>query len=170
MNSSPAKDAQAENAVKRQFCSFRAANRLYGADILTVKEVTGETSFTAVHHAAPEVQGLVNIRGQISLVLDLRMLLGFDKQPISPNSRVVLFKPDVGESFGFLVDSVGDVISADENMIEWRKDGRKSSEAAETSGKHERLELGVCKLEKDLLVILNPAQALASLHSSSKIH
>jgi purine-binding chemotaxis protein CheW len=148
-----------------QFCTFRVADRLYGTDIIKVKEITGETSFTPVFHAPPEVRGLVNIRGQINLVVDLRMLLGFEPAEVSASTRVVLFKPDVGEAFGLLVDSVGDVVPASESMIEWRREG---APAPVHGGVCERLETGVCKLDKALLVIIDPAMALPSLQSRTQ--
>ena len=60
----------------RLFCSFRVEGKLYGVDILDVKEVTTEMMYTRIAHAPDEVLGLVNIRGHIHLALDLRRLLG----------------------------------------------------------------------------------------------
>jgi purine-binding chemotaxis protein CheW len=146
-----------------QFCSFLVAGRLYGADILKVKEITGETSFTPVFHAPPEVKGLLNIRGQINLVLDLRMLLGFASEPLEESFRVVLFKPAVGEAFGLLVDAVGDVVAATDSMIEWR-----SSAELARKGVREgacRMETGACKLAKSLMVIIDPSLALPMIQA-----
>ena len=151
----------------RQFCSFRVAGRLYGADILKVKEITGETNITPVFHAPSEVKGIVNIRGQISLVLDLRLMLGFEPQSITTASRIVLLKPEACESFGLLVDAIGDVIAADESMIEWR---RSHEELGGVAGEHRcSLETGVCKLEKSLLVILDPSMALRYIQAKTQI-
>ncbi len=143
----------------RQFCTFIVSDRLYGADILKVKEITGEIAVTPVYHAPPEVRGLVNIRGQINLVLDLRLLLGFESKALEPESRIVLLKPESGESFGLLVDAVGDVATADESMIEWRAGLDSAKPGAE------RMETGVCKLEKRLLVILEPSVALKNVQT-----
>ncbi len=150
-----------------QFCTFHVAGRHYGVEILKVKEITGETDFTPVFHAPREVKGYVNIRGQINLVVDIRPLLGFETRKPDVSSRVVLFKPEVGEAFGILVDKIGDVVNALESKIEWRARG--GSSGGHEQGTHfntEEIETGVCKLEKSLLVILDPAKALSSVQES----
>ena len=63
--------------TQRVFCTFRLDGHLYGVDVLDVKEVTTATTATPISHAPDEVMGLVNIRGQIYLALDLRRLLGW---------------------------------------------------------------------------------------------
>lgn len=139
---------------KRQFATFHLGSRLFGVDILDVKEITPETSLTHIFHAAPEVKGYVNIRGQVHLVLDLRTLLGLENREVDSKSRVVLFKPEVGDDFGVLVDQINDIVTVDDQVIEDRRhnDG-------ELLDKGERrvsnLGIGVCKLDSELLVILD---------------
>ncbi len=154
------------SAAQRQFCSFRLAGRLYGVDILDVKEINPENTFTPIYHAPEEVRGYVNIRGQINLVLDLRRLLGFEPHQADQDSRIVLFKPHVGENFGVLVDQVGDVVSVSEDRIE---DRRADSQGA-PEGRERRNELraarGVCKLEQELLVILDARVFLTTIKTN----
>ena len=92
--------------------------RLFGVDILDVKEVTAETTFTRVAHAPDEVLGLVNIRGHIYLALDLRRLLGMPATVVTGDSRLVLFKPSVGNAFGVVVDEISDIQTVDASRIE----------------------------------------------------
>ena len=77
-------------APKAANCSARSAvnGRLFGVDILDVKEVTAETAYTRVAHAPDEVLGLVNIRGHIYLALDLRRLLGMPATVLTGDSRI----------------------------------------------------------------------------------
>ncbi len=138
----------------KQFCSFRAAGRLFGVDILTVKEITSETEFTPVFHAPPEVKGYLNIRGQIHLVVDLKKLIGIeDTSEDKGGGCVVLFKPDVGESFGIFVDKIGDVIEADMARMEKHNGGDNHSEA-------DSIITGTYKLERELVVILDSRRIL----------
>src|SRR4051794_22520133 len=104
--------------TQRMFCTFRVNDRLFGVDILDVKEVTAETTFTRVAHATDEVLGLVNIRGHIYLALDLRRLLGMPATVVTGDSRLVLFKPSIGNAFGVVVDEIPDIQPADTNRIE----------------------------------------------------
>lgn len=148
---------------KRQFCTFWLSNRLFGVDILHVKEITSELEFTPVFHAPSEVKGYVNIRGQIHLVIDLRLLLGFENKDIMKTSKVILFKPEVGESFGMLVDRIGDVleISEDEMERERSKDQNELEESEKSRGMY--LKEGVCKLKDQLLIILSAKNLLTSI-------
>ena len=144
----------------RRFCAFRVAGRLYGVDILDVKEVNPETGFTPVFHAPKAVRGYVNIRGRIHLILDLRRILGFEPLETDEQSRLVLFKPTVGESFGVLVDSIDDVVEVEAERIE---SGGLAEEEDITSGEAgqdpHNVVTGVCRLQDTLLLILD-AQAL----------
>src|SRR3954449_5061289 len=105
-------------ATQRMFCTFRVNDRLFGVDILDVKEVTAETTCTRVAHAPGEVLGLVNIRGHIYLALDLRRLLGLPATSVTDESRLVLFKPSVGSAFGVVVDQIGEIQAVDSDHIE----------------------------------------------------
>jgi len=148
---------------KRQFCTFRIGERLYGVDILDVKEINTETDFTPIFHSPPEIKGYVNIRGQIHLILDLRLMLGLDVRESDEYSRLVLFKQNVGESFGILVDRIGDVAEVEEQMIE---DRRQEEKSLPKNGDRRKTDLGagVCKLDDTLLVILNSQNLLKFLN------
>jgi purine-binding chemotaxis protein CheW len=151
--------AYLKDNAKRQFCTFQIHDRLFGVDILDVKEVNPETNFTPIFHAPQEVRGNVNIRGQIYLVLDLRLILGFETKPADEKSRVLLFKSEVGEPFGILVDRIGDVVTVDENQIENR---RQTDHGPSDQADRRTLDLsdGICKLEDTLLIIMNSQNLL----------
>jgi purine-binding chemotaxis protein CheW len=142
----------------RLFCTFRVDGRLFGVDILDVKEVTAETAYTRVAHAPDEVLGLVNIRGHIHLALDLRALLGLPAADLAPTSRLLLFKPAVGNSFGVVVDEIAEIESAGPDRIE----AFTREEHAAAAGQVQRVDLieAVCKLASELLVVLNPRRFL----------
>jgi purine-binding chemotaxis protein CheW len=151
-----ADDATASPPESRRFCAFRLAGRLYGTDILDVKEVNPETAFTPVFHAPEEVRGLVNIRGRIHLILDLRRILGFEFREADEQSRLVLFKPAVGESFGVLVDSIDDVVEVGAERIE--TGGLAEEEdifSTEPGQDPHNVVTGVCRLQDTLLLILD---------------
>jgi purine-binding chemotaxis protein CheW len=144
---------------QRLFCTFRVDGRLFGVDILDVKEVTAETTYTRVAHAPDEVLGLVNIRGHIYLALDLRRLLGIPATHVTSDSRLLLFKPSVGSAFGVVVDEISEIQSADSNRIE-AFTGHDHETAAASVHSVDLIE-AVCKLASELLVVLNPRRFLA---------
>ena len=148
----------------RQFCTFRINGRLYGIDIQDVKEVCPEAGFTPIFHAPQAVKGYMNIRGWIYLLLDLRRILGFEEKAVEGAGRAILFKPGVGENFGIRVDTIADIETVDQAQIEnRRKQDRELPEGAERRGID--IALGICKMEKELLVILNPRNLLGILAS-----
>lgn len=147
---------------KRQFCAFRIHGRLYGMHILDVKEINREIDITPIFHAPKEIKGYVNIRGKLYLLLDLRLILGFENKEVDKSNRIILFKPEVGESFGVLVDSIDDIVSVDENKIENR---RKKDQELPDGVERRSIDIGegVCRLENELLVILNSRNFLKAV-------
>jgi len=152
-----------------QMCTFRMANRLFGVNILDVKEVNENTNVTPIYHAPPDICGYINIRGQILLVVNLRETFGFDQRHkigAGTASKVVVFKHSVDEPFGILVDEVCDVVSVEQSRIV----DRRASEAVADSVKEFRrakdgIVMGVCPLEKELLLVLN-ARHILGKHNS----
>ena len=132
MDAETTREAQTQT---RQFCTFRIRGRLYGIDIKDVKEVSPETSFTKIFHAPSSVKGYMNIRGRIYLLLDLRQMLGLETKAVDDTSRVILFKDEVDENFGILVDHIADIVTTDEAQIEnRRKQDHGAPEAEERRG------------------------------------
>ncbi len=158
---------QSESPV-RQFCTFVVQNRLFGVDILHVKEVNTHVKCAPIYHAPPEVKGYINVRGQIYLILDSRMILGFDAAaaPAEPeHQRIILFKSSIDESFGVLVDRISDVVTISTDKIENRRtesarQDRASSNRLEPGASN--LSEGIAKLDDQLLVIIDP-QALLQI-------
>jgi purine-binding chemotaxis protein CheW len=126
--------------------------------VRAVKEVNTRTAVTPVPGAAPAIIGLVNLRGQLHLVLDLRRLLGLGESAVTPDSRLVIFKPAVGESFGVLADAVGDVVRLGAGQVE--------RYAADDPARAGGLLVGVGKAEGDLVVLADPYRLLESVNQN----
>jgi purine-binding chemotaxis protein CheW len=152
-----------ENKSILTLCTFSLCGRLFGVDIMDVKEVCSEIKISRIFHAPKSVEGYMNIRGQIHLVIDLRSVFNFEPMARSPDNRVIIFKSSVDEPFGVIVDGMNDVIKVDVEKIEERR----KNETEHTGAKSNRkaapdLTQGVCKLEKGLVVILNARGIIAS--------
>ena len=145
----------------RRFSTFRISKRLYGVDIQDVKEINSEINFTPIFHAPREVKGYINIRGQVHLLLDLRLIFGFEAKEIDRSSRVVIFMPEVGDPCGILIDSIDDVVTVDDKLIENRRQNQKAHEGSNRRGVD--VGEGVCKLENELLIILNARKLLNNI-------
>jgi purine-binding chemotaxis protein CheW len=146
------------------------ANRLFGVNILDVKEVNENTNVTPIYHAPSDICGYINIRGQILLVVNLRETFGFDhghKVGVGTAGKVVVFKHSVDEPFGILVDEVCDVVSVEQNRIVDRRAGESNASDAirEFRRAKDGIVMGVCPLERELLLVLN-ARHILGKHNS----
>jgi purine-binding chemotaxis protein CheW len=99
------------------YASCRVGDLLIGIDASAVQEVTVGATLTPVPLASPLVSGLLNLRGQIVTVIDLRRCLQIHERPAGvPALHVILETADGGVSL--LVDEVGDVIGLEPETIE----------------------------------------------------
>lgn len=150
-------DKTTEKAGIGHYCTFRLARRLFGFDILAVKEVHTQTMFTPIPHAPPEVCGYANLRGTVVLALDLRLLLGMEPATYTPESRLIIFKAAAGESFGVLVDGIGEIVTLSASQVE---DCRPELEEASGAGRAGELIGGVGKLDGELVILVRAERLL----------
>jgi purine-binding chemotaxis protein CheW len=145
------------DSTVRAFCTFRADGRLYGIELKYLREVSTNPAITRVPQAPPGVRGLANLRSRIYLVLDLRCLLGLQSADCTPDSRLIIFKANVVEDLGLLVDSGGDIVRVAFEQIE--ACGESSAIVADSSGNSAApLVIGICKLEAELMMIVDPTR------------
>jgi purine-binding chemotaxis protein CheW len=143
------------NGPTCSYCTFRLGEGLFGLDVSLVREVSLLPPLTIIAHAPAAVRGYVNLRGQIHLVLDVRTLLGQGQTALSPDTRLVVLKPALGDPTGVLVDRVGDIVHLSAAEIE----DRGPAEAVAAGG----FVRGVGKLDGELLVILDALQFLPAV-------
>ena len=102
-----------------QYLTFTVAGETYGVDILRVQEIRGWEPVTRIPNAHDCVRGVLNLRGAIVPVYDLRLMLELDWVDYSAETVVVIIKVrqrDSEKHVGVIVDAVSDVIN--ENDIE----------------------------------------------------
>lgn len=100
-----------------QYCSFHLADRLYGLPILGIQEILRHLEVTPVPTAPAYVDGLINLRGQIATVVDLRKRLGLPQAPADLDPIHIVADLD-GEAVSFTADSAGDVFEIDPAAME----------------------------------------------------
>jgi purine-binding chemotaxis protein CheW len=94
----------------KQFLSFRLGAEAYGIDILTVQEIRGFEAPTRMVNAPADTLGVLNLRGTIVPVIDLRRRFGMPEPAFDSNTvTIVLNLP--GKVVGIVVDSVSDVVN-----------------------------------------------------------
>jgi purine-binding chemotaxis protein CheW len=130
----------------RQFCTFYVAGLYFGLDVLRVQEIIRSQEITRVPLAPVVLRGLMNLRGQIVTVIDLRGRLEFEDRPASqPPINVVVESADGPVSL--LVDEIGDVLEVAEADFEAAPDT--------LTGPVRALIQGAYKLTDRLLIILD---------------
>ena len=143
-------------ARTQQFCTFYLDKLLFGVDLEKVQEVIRYLEITEIPLAPRVVSGLMNLRGQIATGIDLRRRLELADRPDgSAPMNVVIRNADGAVSL--LVDEIGDVVEVTEESFE---------RPPETlQGKVREVILGVHKLEKQLMHVLNTEKACETVES-----
>ena len=96
-------------AKPQQIVTFRVDGRSFGVDVSSVREIKGWQPTTPLPNAAAHVLGVINLRGAIIAVYDLRQRLGLGPSTMSRSSVVIVL--DLGERYGgILVDAVSDIV------------------------------------------------------------
>ena len=107
--------AQLEPAARR-IVTFRVGDRTFGIDVGMVREIKGWQATTPLPHAAPHVRGVLNMRGVILAVYDLRTSIGLGVTDATATHVIVVV--DVEDKVaGLLVDSVSDIVDVPVSAI-----------------------------------------------------
>jgi purine-binding chemotaxis protein CheW len=100
----------------REFLTFRLGHEDYAIDILTVQEIRMFESVTKLPGTPDYVKGVINLRGVIAPVIDLRVKFGFEKAEYGPFTVLVVLR--VSERLAaVVVDAVADVVALSEDQV-----------------------------------------------------
>ena len=97
-----------------QYLTFIMAGEEYGVDILRVQEIRGWESVTPIPNAPSHIKGVINLRGTIVPIIDLRQRFGLSKAEYGPLTVVIVLKVSTRKGarvMGIVVDAVSDVYS-----------------------------------------------------------
>jgi len=135
-----------------QLVSFVIENEEFGIDILNVQEIIRPVAITRVPNAPIFVEGVINLRGRIIPVIDLRKRFGLAPREQDKDTRIVVVELE-GKLMGFIMDAVREVIRVDRKVIEPPPDLAIGIDTHYISG--------VAKLEDRLLILLELEQVLS---------
>lgn len=125
---------------------FRLKDEEYGVEVHQVKSIERVEHITRVPRTPEFVKGVINLRGVVTPIIDLRSRFGMEESELTDATRVIIVS--VGEvEVGLIVDAANDVIDIPVNAIEPPPEVVGGVEAAYLRG--------VAKLEKRLLILLN---------------
>ena len=109
-------DAANQAMDATQYLTVNLADEEYGVDILAVREIRGWTPVTRIPQAPSYVLGVLNLRGAIVPVLDLRLRFGLVREEYTATTVTVIVTV-AGRNFGVVVDAVSDVVDVDAAAI-----------------------------------------------------
>jgi len=135
-----------DDTQKDKYLTFLLGNEKYGIEIRHVTEIIGILPITEVPDLPEYIKGIINLRGKIIPVMDVR--LRFGKPDINYNERTCIIVIDIIDfSVGLVVDSVSDVLSISEQDIVPPPELNK--------GQHNRYIKGIGKISEEVMLILD---------------
>jgi purine-binding chemotaxis protein CheW len=118
-NAAATNDKQTVRADSRagKYLTFFLENEEYGVEILKVQEIIGLMPITPVPLTTKYILGVINLRGKIHPIMDLKIKFGMDKTQITDETCIIVIKT-ASLMMGILVDKVSEVMNVAEGDIE----------------------------------------------------
>ncbi len=129
-----------------QIVSFRLANEEYGIDIMNVQEIILVGQVTEMPQVPGYLRGLINLRGHVIPIVDLRVRLGLEAAAATEHTRILVLNLN-NKTVGVVVDAVDEVLPVDSVELEPTPAG--------VSKAGEEFVAGLLKFKEKLLILLN---------------
>lgn len=100
-----------------QYLTFQLRSELFGMPIKDVREINQHGEVTPLPHAPKSVKGVMNLRGKIIPVVNLRLKFGMEEQALTRDSCIIVIDTEIGQ-VGMVVDSVKEVMDLENAQIE----------------------------------------------------
>jgi purine-binding chemotaxis protein CheW len=150
--SAPAREARAVAEETEHLATFFLDREEYGVDVRMVQEIRRLTEITQVPRAPEFIKGVINLRGRIIPVIDLKRKLGLGEVHATKLARIVVVTLR-GRLLGLLVDGASQVLKVPVSLVE-----PPPEEVTQKGGDYLR---GVAKLEKRLIILIDLETVLA---------
>ena len=111
----------AEELLTTQYLTFTLADEVFAVDVARVREILEITSITKVPQTPEFMRGVINLRGSVVPVIDMRLKFGMAETERTVNTCIIVVEVDMeGETIvlGSLADSVQEVIEMEQDQIE----------------------------------------------------
>jgi purine-binding chemotaxis protein CheW len=133
-----------------QLVGFMIGKEYFGVEILMVQEIIRSTPITGVPNSPDFIEGVINLRGSIIPVIDLRKRLNISKnlKNLNKDDTWIMILDVEGRVTGFIVDKVTEVLKIHDESIE-------PPPEIVVAGLKSQYIRGVCKIDKRLLILLD---------------
>ena len=155
-------DGEEEDAQKNRYLTFHIANEVYGLEIIHVTEIVGihDMGITEIPGMPDFVKGVINLRGQVIPVIDVRLRFKLQAKAYDDRTCVIVVRQDLF-LVGLIVDTVSEVLIIPHEQI--------SPPPAHYSGSDSRCIQGMGKVD-DTVKILLDVNELMNMHECAKIN
>ncbi len=140
-----------------KYLTFTLADEEYGIGILKVKEIIGMMAITSVPRTPDFVKGVINLRGKVIPVIDLRLKFGMAPIPYTDRTCIIVVEIDFDDmtiQIGIVVDAVSEVLNIKEEEIE-------NAPSFGTSLNTDYI-LGMAKIDKGVKILLDIDRVLSA--------
>ncbi|MCB0742662.1 MAG: purine-binding chemotaxis protein CheW [Ignavibacteriae bacterium] len=141
-----------------QLVSFKIGEAEFGVDILHVQEINKMMALTLVPNTAKFIEGVVNLRGRIIPVLNLRKRLGLEVKKYDSDTRIIVVEVD-DKTIGFIVDEVKEVLRIPKSITE--------APPEIVTGVDSDYITAIGKLEDRLIILLDLTKILSNVEKNS---
>ncbi|MBU7006261.1 chemotaxis protein CheW [Phosphitispora fastidiosa] len=131
----------------KQYVVFRLSMEVFGLEINRVKEIIIYQEYTNIPGAGELVEGVINLRGHVIPIFNLRKKFGFPQKDRTGNTRIVVVEAN-NNTVGLVVDSVSEVLAIPGSLIE-------EPSAMLSSGLDANFITGIAKIDKRLVIVLD---------------
>jgi chemotaxis signal transduction protein len=129
-----------------QLVGFKLGDEEYAIDVLKIQEIIRLIEITTVPRTDPYILGVINLRGKVIPVVDLRVRFELDRSDFDKKTRIIVVKFEK-ENIGFVVDEVTEVIRIDKSIVE--------PTPPLVGAVGQEYILGICKYQKRLIILLD---------------
>lgn len=139
------------NNIEGKYLTFSLKNEVYGIPIASVKEINAMMTITEVPNTPHFIKGVINLRGKIISIMDLRLKLGMEELSYNERTCIIVVEVPTGEKnkkkIGVVVDHVAEVIEIKNAELEDFKE--------DVSDKEEVFINGIAKVKDKIIIILD---------------
>ena len=143
-----------------QLVTFRLGNEEYAVDILKVQEINRMKEITRVPNTPAYVEGVINLRGKVIPVVNLRSKFSLDERDNDTQSRIMIMDIQ-GITMGLVVDGVSEVLRIPANIVE-----PTPPMAANISTEFIK---GIAKLEDRLIILLDMDMLVGKVEETAQV-
>ncbi len=136
-----------------EYVTFQIGSQTFGTSVLEVHDVFRPSKVTKVPLSKPDIAGVLNLRGRIVTAIDARARLGLPQREGDPDDIMAIGIEQNGESFGLIIDSVGEVVRLNENDMEQNPVNLDPIWASVSKGVH--------RMDDKLLIVMDIGRVLA---------